>query len=72
MFHGRIAGVRPSFLSQETGKKILVLHNLQSRSEPLTCADISGFYFLEAETEYKPDAELAKFLEEGEPPIYIG
>jgi len=34
--------------------------------------DISGFYFLEADTDFEPDADLKKFLEKGDAPIYIG
>ena len=35
-------------------------------------ADISGFYFLDAESEFKPDHALVQFLEKGPAPIYIG
>lgn len=35
-------------------------------------AEISGFYFLEAETDFKPQQELVDFLKAGEAPIYIG
>jgi hypothetical protein len=35
-------------------------------------SDVSGFYFLEGDSEYKPDEDLATFLKGGEPPIYIG
>ena len=34
--------------------------------------DISGFYFLDAESEFKPDQALLNFLHIGPPPIYIG
>ncbi|KAG8861244.1 hypothetical protein FRB96_003194 [Tulasnella sp. 330] len=34
--------------------------------------DIVGFYFLEAATDYKPPEDLVRFLDDGEPPIYIG
>ncbi|KAL5351415.1 hypothetical protein ACLOAV_003274 [Pseudogymnoascus australis] len=33
---------------------------------------ISGFYFLSSGSDYQPDAELADFLAEGPPPVYIG
>lgn len=35
-------------------------------------ADISGFYFLEGDSDFKPEAELENFLKKGDPPIYIG
>ena len=36
-------------------------------------SDITGFYFLPPpETEFKPSESLAKYLESGPPPIYIG
>lgn len=35
-------------------------------------ADISGFYFYEADSDFEPDADLSAFLEAGEPPIYVG
>lgn len=34
--------------------------------------DISGFFFLNLASSYTPDPELAAFLEEGPPPVYIG
>jgi sterol 3beta-glucosyltransferase len=34
--------------------------------------DISGFYFLEGESDFTPDKELVDFLAAGEPPVYIG
>ena len=34
--------------------------------------DVSGFFFLDLATNYKPPEELARFLEAGDPPIYIG
>lgn len=34
--------------------------------------DISGFYFLNLATNYTPAPDLAAFLENGAPPIYIG
>ncbi|WRT69975.1 uncharacterized protein IL334_006966 [Kwoniella shivajii] len=34
--------------------------------------DISGFYFMEGDTDFAPDKELKEFLEAGEPPVYIG
>jgi hypothetical protein len=34
--------------------------------------DISGFYFLDAESEFKPDQRLLDFLYNGPPPLYIG
>jgi hypothetical protein len=33
---------------------------------------ISGFYFLSLASSYNPDPELAAFLAEGPPPVYIG
>lgn len=33
---------------------------------------ISGFYFLDLASNYKPPKELQDFLDAGEPPIYIG
>jgi hypothetical protein len=38
----------------------------------LTVAEISGFYFLEAESSFKPEQELVDFLAKGDAPIYIG
>jgi UDP:flavonoid glycosyltransferase YjiC (YdhE family) len=34
--------------------------------------DISGFFFLDLATNYKPPDELDRFLRAGDPPIYIG
>jgi UDP:flavonoid glycosyltransferase YjiC (YdhE family) len=34
--------------------------------------DISGFFFLDLATNYKPSEDLVRFLEAGDPPIYIG
>ncbi|KAF8748483.1 Glycosyltransferase family 1 protein [Rhizoctonia solani] len=34
--------------------------------------DVVGFYFLDLATEYTPPDDLIKFLDAGEPPIYIG
>ncbi|KAF9026710.1 glycosyltransferase family 1 protein [Hymenopellis radicata] len=34
--------------------------------------DVTGFYFLDLATNYTPPPALAKFLEAGPPPIYIG
>ena len=35
-------------------------------------AEISGFYFMEADTDFKPEQELVDFLKGGDAPIYIG
>jgi hypothetical protein len=35
-------------------------------------SEISGFYFLEAESNFKPEQELLDFLSKGDAPIYIG
>lgn len=38
-----------------------------------TCgADVVGFYFLDLASNYQPPDNLKKFLEEGDPPVYIG
>jgi len=34
--------------------------------------DISGFVFLDLASKFKPPEELQKFLDDGEPPVYIG
>jgi UDP:flavonoid glycosyltransferase YjiC (YdhE family) len=34
--------------------------------------DVSGFFFLNLATNYKPPEELLHFLQAGDPPIYIG
>ena len=34
--------------------------------------DVSGFFFLDLATNYKPSEDLVQFLESGDPPIYIG
>ncbi|KAL2755788.1 glycosyltransferase family 1 protein [Sodiomyces alcalophilus JCM 7366] len=34
--------------------------------------DISGFYFLDLASSFRPDPDLAAFLQAGSPPIYIG
>ncbi|QRW00852.1 glycosyltransferase family 1 protein [Ceratobasidium sp. AG-Ba] len=34
--------------------------------------DVVGFYFLDLASEYQPPDNIKKFLEEGEPPVYIG
>jgi sterol 3beta-glucosyltransferase len=34
--------------------------------------DVVGFYFLDLATSYKPPEDLARFLADGEPPVYIG
>ncbi|CAE6434741.1 unnamed protein product [Rhizoctonia solani] len=34
--------------------------------------DVVGFYFLDLASNYQPSDNLKKFLDEGEPPIYIG
>lgn len=33
---------------------------------------ISGFFFLESQSSFKPDAKLQQFLDDGPPPIYVG
>jgi UDP:flavonoid glycosyltransferase YjiC (YdhE family) len=37
-----------------------------------TYIDICGFFFLDLATNYKPPENLVRFLEAGDPPIYIG
>lgn len=37
-----------------------------------THIDISGFYFLDGEDDFKPPQDLANFLRSGPAPIYIG
>lgn len=45
---------------------------VDNNGSPLT-SDVVGFYSLESDiSQVKPDPELVKFLEAGEPPIYIG
>jgi len=34
--------------------------------------DVSGFFFLDLGQNYKPSEDLIRFLEAGDPPIYIG
>ncbi|KAL8283480.1 hypothetical protein RQP46_005583 [Phenoliferia psychrophenolica] len=34
--------------------------------------DVSGFLFHPSGSDYTPDAELVRFLDQGEPPVYIG
>lgn len=34
--------------------------------------DVVGFYFLDLATVYQPSRELVDFLNDGDPPIYIG
>ena len=34
--------------------------------------DVSGFFFLDLATNYRPPEEILEFLKSGEPPIYIG
>nr|XP_019043873.1 hypothetical protein I302_07144 [Kwoniella bestiolae CBS 10118]OCF22803.1 hypothetical protein I302_07144 [Kwoniella bestiolae CBS 10118] len=34
--------------------------------------DISGFYFLEGDTDFQPEQDLKEFLDAGDPPVYIG
>lgn len=34
--------------------------------------DVVGFYFLNLATDFKPADDLAKFLADGPPPVYIG
>ena len=34
--------------------------------------DVSGFFFLDLATNYKPPDDLVRFLQAGAPPIYIG
>ncbi len=34
--------------------------------------DVSGFFFLDLATNYQPPEDLVRFLEAGDPPIYIG
>ncbi|WWC72266.1 uncharacterized protein I206_106228 [Kwoniella pini CBS 10737] len=34
--------------------------------------DISGFYFMESDSTFQPEADLKEFLDSGEPPIYVG
>ncbi|CAK9780585.1 UDP-Glycosyltransferase/glycogen phosphorylase [Cutaneotrichosporon oleaginosum] len=34
--------------------------------------DVVGFYTMDSDTEYSPDAALAAFLAAGEPPVYFG
>ncbi|KAB5595196.1 Sterol 3-beta-glucosyltransferase UGT80A2 [Ceratobasidium theobromae] len=38
----------------------------------IDCTDVVGFYFLDLASNYHPPEPLEKFLEEGEPPVYIG
>ena len=33
---------------------------------------VTGYWFLDAPANWKPDPELVKFLQEGSPPVYIG
>jgi len=63
--------VKVLYPSRMTGKRTSVGVAEVQRYERLT-PDISGFYFLEGDTDFKPDDELAKFLEDGEAPVYIG
>src|SRR5690349_14764262 len=34
--------------------------------------DVSGFFFLDLATNYQPSEDLLRFLQAGDPPIYIG
>ncbi|CAF4415893.1 unnamed protein product, partial [Adineta steineri] len=34
--------------------------------------DVSGFFFLNLATDYKPPKDILQFLKSGDPPIYIG
>jgi sterol 3beta-glucosyltransferase len=55
-----------------TGRNISVSASVQGRIGWLNYADISGFYFMEGDSDYEPDSALVEFLKAGKPPIYIG
>jgi hypothetical protein len=38
----------------------------------IVALDVAGFYFLDQAKDYTPEADLAAFLDAGDPPIYIG
>lgn len=45
---------------------------LAETDRPLSNIDISGFYFMEGDSDYEPDSALVEFLNAGKPPVYIG
>ena len=60
---------KPADWPQEIGN--LSLNGLRTRcSHPLS--DVTGFYFLDLATNYSPPPDLAQFLADGPPPIYVG
>lgn len=72
-----LARSRGRYLRRSDGSSIPALHAFSEsviprpKDWPDTSA-ITGYWFLDSDEDYQPPPELDKFLEAGEPPIYIG
>lgn len=66
-----------SLLKQSNGSAIPVLHALSEAvltrpSDWPNSAYITGYWFLDKESDWSPPQDLLAFLKEGAPPVYIG
>jgi sterol 3beta-glucosyltransferase len=73
---GRFSGAA-SLDRQSDGRPIQVLHGVSRHVLPRPAdwpphAHLTGYWFLEDSGTWQPPAELADFLDAGDPPVYIG
>ena len=59
------------------GRPVPVVHGISEQLLPRPAdwpdhASLTGYWFLDAPTDWTPSAELVEFLEAGEPPVYVG
>ncbi len=64
-------------IQMATGKPIPVLHGYSELVSPrprdwMDTAHVTGYWFLEQESDWQPPVELIDFLEAGEKPVYVG
>jgi sterol 3beta-glucosyltransferase len=66
-----------SFLHQPDGRPVPILYPFSRHVRPVPAdypahAHVTGYWFLDHPDDWQPAAELVKFLEDGEPPVYVG
>ncbi|WDQ17260.1 glycosyltransferase [Rhodopirellula sp. P2] len=72
-----MAAKRPAYFRHADGSPVAALHAYSPSVIPRPCdwpdhATVTGYWFLDASTEFIPDPTLVKFLQQGPPPIYVG
>ncbi|MEJ2146320.1 MAG: glycosyltransferase [Acidobacteriota bacterium] len=75
--HGLPSKRRGRFLERTNGDPIPALHAYSPSVIPRPSdwpetADVTGYWFLDRNDGWRPDADLEAFLSSGEPPVYFG